>query len=265
VNPTNNTAFTPTANTTSRLDIVKASSGSGSYGSIFTDSAFSQSGTLTATQQYSIGADDSAGQVTLRIKFTPDVSGTYTFLVSTPNAVADVTALPTTGVTSSYYDASTVDTSAAFGVTTGATATAITLSAVTAAPAALSTGVPAQIIKITMAGGTSLASGETLTVTTTGSATLGVATATSASAATSYVISSCASTCYFRVDDTVSESVTTTVTGSGTLSSTVTSSIGTTFTASGTAIAITAAPVSTDTSLVAASAHQHQLQLQLMH
>jgi len=135
VNPTNNTAFTPTANTTSRLDIVKASSGSGSYGSIFTDSAFSQSGTLTATQQYSIGADDSAGQVTLRIKFTPDVSGTYTFLVSTPNAVADVTALPTTGVTSSYYDASTVDTSAAFGVTTGATATAITLSAVTAAPA----------------------------------------------------------------------------------------------------------------------------------
>jgi len=89
INPTNSTAFNPTANTSSRLDIVKASSGSGSYGDLLSASTYSAAGSLTASQMYTIGADDSAGQITLRIKFTPDVSGTYTFLVSTPNAIAD--------------------------------------------------------------------------------------------------------------------------------------------------------------------------------
>jgi hypothetical protein len=51
----------------------------------------------------------------------------------------------------------------------------------------------------------------------------------------------------------VAEAVTITVAGSGTLSNTVTSSIGTSFTLSGTAIAITAAPDADDTTYVAYS------------
>jgi len=256
VNPTRATAFTPTANTASRLTIVKASSGSGSFGDLFAAASFSAAGTLTAAQQYTLSADDSLGQITLRVAFTPDVSGTYTFLVSAPNAQGDIVGLPASG--GHYYTANSADTSIAYSVTTAAQTTTATLAAVTAAPAALAAGTPGQIVKLTL--GAPLGAGETITVTRTGSATLGSATATSANTGTSIVIGAggdiacTTTTCYFRVDNTVAETVTLTATGSGTLPATVTSSLGVTFTLSAaTAPTATAGITTDDTSVVAAS------------
>jgi hypothetical protein len=261
VNPTRATAFTPTANTADRLTIVKASSGSGSYGDLLSVASFSAAGTLTASQQYTLSADDSAGQITLRVTFTPDVSGTYTFLVSAPNATTDIVGLPAVsgGVGSGYYTAKSADTSVAYSVTTSAQTTTATLSAVTPAPAALAAGTPGQIVKLTLAA--PLGSGESVTITTTGSAKLGSATSASANTGTSVVIAqsggdiACTSTsCYFRVDNTVAETVTVTATGSGTLPATVTSALGVAFTLSdATAPTATAGLLTDDTSIVAAS------------
>jgi trimeric autotransporter adhesin len=262
VNPTRATAFTPTANTASRLTIVKASSGSGSYGDLLSAASFSAAGTLTASQQYTLSADDSAGQITLRIAFTPDVSGTYTFLVSAPNAQSDIIGLPAVsgGVGGAYYTANSADTSVAYSVTTSAQTTTATLSALTPSPASLAAGTPGQIVKLAL--GAPLGAGESITVTTTGSAKLGSSTASSANTGTSVVIAAsggdiaCTTTsCYFRVDNTVAETVTVTATGSGTLPATVTSALGVTFTLSdSTAPTATAGLLTDDTSIVAASA-----------
>jgi len=245
-NPTQS-AYTGATNngSTKQLAWATAASGSGSYGTLA--QAYSTSGNATATAQYTLGGDDAAGQVTLRIAFIPDVSGAYSFLVSTPGSISASSVY-------TVYTASTSDLSTAFAISTGSAATAITLTATTAAPAALAAGVPGQIIKVSL-GSTALGSGETLLVTTTGSATLGAVTTSGANSATSYTISSCSSSgCYFRVDNTVGENVTVTVTGSGTLSNAVTSSIGVTFTLSdATAPTATAAKGALDTSLVSAT------------
>jgi hypothetical protein len=255
VNPTNSTAFTPTANTSSRLDFALASSGSGSFGDLLA-TKYSAAGSLTAATMYTLSANDSAGQITLRVKFTPDVSGTYTFLVSTPNAIADVTGSPAGGA--HFYTANSADTATAYSVTTASATTTATLSAVTASPAAGAAGTAGQIVKVTLTA--PLGAGETLTVTGTGSATLGAVNAgtttlTSLVIATSGGDVACTTTsCYFRVDNTVGENVTVTITGSGTLAQTVTSSLGVTFTKSDTtAPTATAGLVTDDTSMTTAS------------
>jgi len=257
VNPTNSTAFTPSANTSSRLTFSKPTSGSGSFGDLLSAASFSTSGSLTAAQQYTISSNDSPGQITLRVAFTPDVSGTYTFLVSTPNAISDVVGLPTAG--GYYYGANSADTAVSYSVTTAAQTTTATLSAMTPAPAALAAGTPGQILKVAL--GAPLAVGESVTITTTGSAKLGSATNASANTGTSLVIAqsggdvNCTSTsCYFRVDNTVAETVTVTATGSGTLPATVTSQLGVAFTLSdSTAPTATAGITTDDKSKIAAS------------
>ena len=226
------------------LDILAGTSGSGSFGAITAD-AYSTSGSATASVMYTINAADSAGQITLRVGFKPDVSGTYTFLVSTPNAISDVTGSP--AADAAYYSAKSDDTSTAFSITTTGTATGITLAAVTTG-APSGTGQFGQIFKLTPTIGatnTLLGSTETITLTTgdssvtfaeahntvaSGTATLVVARGTTGWSGGSF---------YFRVDNSsaTSESVSITATGSGTLSSAVTSAIGTTFTA------VSAAPV----------------------
>jgi len=71
-NPTQG-AFTGVTNdAAARLNVAAASSGSGSYGSISAQS-YSTSGNATASAQYTINANDSAGQITLRVGFKPDV------------------------------------------------------------------------------------------------------------------------------------------------------------------------------------------------
>jgi len=259
-NPTQS-AFAPTANTNARLDIRAASSGSGSFGSI-TAASYSATGSATASVQYTIGANDSAGQITLNVRYVPDVSGSYTFLVSTPIAV--VATLPSDGV--NFYSATANDLSASFTLATGSTPATVTLTNVSGSPAALAAGTPGAIIKATL--NSPLGSNESLLITTTGSATLTTtltdtagATGTSLTLTTSNFTSSNGTAAYFRVDNTVGENVTVTATGNGLLASTVTGSVGVTFVlspSSTTAIASTlgktGATTTTNDGLVAATA-----------
>jgi hypothetical protein len=127
-NPTQS-AFTGVTNYASsgvgvNLDIVAASSGSGSFGTIGAKS-HSTSGSATATVMYTIGANDSAGQVTLRVSYKPDVSGAYALLVSAPTLISQVTGSPATD--GAYYSASAQHTAASFALSTGSSPTAITL------------------------------------------------------------------------------------------------------------------------------------------
>jgi len=260
-NPSAPSGFTAGANSGSILEWNAASSGSGSYGSLRAD-AFSAAGNATATSVYTIGADDTKSQITLRVEFTPDVAGTYTFLVSTPNALTDV--IGDADSASHYYTPSSADTSTSFSLTTASAPTTMTLSALTPSPAALAAGgVPGQIVKITL--GAPLGSGEKITLTTTGSATFQAPQDAADNTLTTWVIgeagasgtnATCSSTaCYVRVDNIAGETVTVTATGSGTLASSLTSSLGITFTLSdATPPTWTAAKLSTDTSLAAASA-----------
>jgi hypothetical protein len=252
-NPTQ-LAYTGVDNrTTKHLDIVAATSGSGSYGTIDME-AYSSSGTATATVQYALGANDSSGQITLLIKYTPDTSGAYTFLVSTPSTVAQVIGLPADA--GAYYTPSSAHLSAAFAVTTGSSPTTLALSNISGAPGALAAStIPGAVIKVTLSG--PLGSGESINVTTTGSATLTADLTAATSTLTSLAITTCATTCYFRVDNTAGETVTVTATGNGVLSSSVTGSVGVTFTVSTATAAVTAsktgATTTTNAGLVSAS------------
>jgi len=238
-NPTQS-AYNPAANTSAKLTIDKATSGSGSFGTLWTP-VYSSSGSLTAVATYVVSASDSVGQATLRVGFNPDVSGTYTFLASTPNALADVTTNVTSGTTSGYYTASASDTSTAWSVTTKSTATSVALAAVTTGAASGSAEF-GTIHKLTLSDGTSstlLSSTETVTLSSTDSSVkFATAHDTVANGAASLVVTRDTlgwynGAFYFRVDNsaTTSESVTITATGSGTLSSAITSSIGIAFTA----------------------------------
>jgi hypothetical protein len=262
VNPTNATAYVGANNRTSsggvstgtHLDIVAASSGSGSFGATSLRS-YSTSGSATASVMYTIGANDSTGQVTLRVRYTPDVSGAYTLLVSTPNAISDVVGTPVQDA--AYYTASSADTSAAFAVSTGTSPTTLALSNISGNPGALAAStIPGAVIKVTLSG--PLGSGESISVSTTGSATLTGTITDASSTATSLSITSCATTCYFRVDNTVGETVTVTASGNGLLSTAVTGSVGVTFAVSTATAAVTAsktgATTTTNAGLVTATA-----------
>jgi trimeric autotransporter adhesin len=265
-NPTQS-AFVGAANTNGgTLNWALGSSGSGSQGTFAITNSWSTSGNATATAQYTIGANDSPGQITLRVGFKPDVSGTYTFLVSTPNAIADVAGLPANG--GAYYTASSADTSTAFSITTRATPTALALAAVTTG-APSGTGEFGQIFRLTPSDGTAntlLGSTETITLSTGDSSVTFAATpdANPNTTATTLVVGRdttgwVGGSFFFRVDNSsaTSESVTITATGSGTLASSVSTSIGTTFTAvSATSVAFTSVDGTaggTDTSAVATS------------
>jgi len=273
-NPTQS-AFTGITNASgARLDWAIATSGSGSNGTLLSTSSWSTSGNATSTAQYTIGTDDSAGQITLRVGFKPDVSGSYTFLVSTPNAVSDVVGLPASGA--NYYSASTLDTSTAYAITTKSTATSVALTQVTSGGASGS-GEYGSIVKMCLSdasGGTLLGTGETITLTSSDSSvtfanhngavgttatTMSVINTGNAAGNTSSVSGWSGNCYYFRVDNssTTSESFTITATGSGTLSSSVTASLGMSLTAvTATSVAFTSIDGTAggdDTSAVATS------------
>jgi len=242
------------------LDIVASSTGSGSYGSITatTGRYVSTSGNATSVVQYIIGADDSPGQIVLKVNFKPDVSGTYTFLVSTPTSVSASSVV-------SGYTPSASDLSTTFSITTSGAASTATITAVTGA-ASSGAGVYGQLYALTLkdsAGApTLLSSTDSLNLTssdtsisfsTTNTSTAPAPTATSKVVARDTVGWS-GNTFYFRVDNssTTSESATITATGNGTLSSSVTASVGISFTAATeTAVAATVGLTTTEESLVA--------------
>jgi len=265
-NPTQSAYVGATNASGANLQIVAGSSGSGSFGAI-SAAVYSTSGSATAAAMYTINAADSAGQITLRVGFKPDVSGTYTFLVSTPNAISDVVGSPAGGG-AAYYTANSADTATSFAVATTGTPTGFTLAAVTSG-APSGTGEYGQIFKLTPTIGTTntlLGSTESITLTTGDSSVTFAATPDAApnTTASTLVVSRgttgwSGGSFYFRVDNsaTASESVTVTATGSGTLSSSVTASIGTTFTAvTATSVAFTSidgTAAGVDTSAVATS------------
>jgi hypothetical protein len=166
-NPTQSAYNGVANNSTNHLTWAMPSSGSGSNGTANFNSTqnWSTSGNATATAQYVIGTLDSPGQITLNVSFKPDVSGTYTFLVSTPNALADTLAVP--AANTNYYSATANDTSVSFSVTTKSAATAATLAAVTSGGASGSSEY-GNIYKLTLqdsaGAATLLGSNETITL-----------------------------------------------------------------------------------------------------
>jgi len=228
------------------------SASSGSYGSIGTVS-HSTEGNATATVAYVSGTGDTVGQLKLRVGFTPDVSGTYSILVSSPNTAA----LARTSTAANYTAGTTAnDLSTTFVVTTGSSAATATLAAVT--PAARSgASVRGQIMKLTLAdatgAATTLGSGEQIVLSSNDSSVgfalvdAAVSTASTLTVTSSTTKGWVGSTFYFRVDNssTTDESVTITATGGGTLSSSVTTNVGTSFTAAASTAA--AATVGKDT------------------
>jgi hypothetical protein len=246
--------------TGANLDITTAASGqSGSFGSIAaTARRVSTSGSATATVMYTSNTGDSVGQLKLRLAFKPDVSGSYSILVSTPRTVS-------ASSVASAYTASAADLSTTVALSTTSSATTVTLAAVTGA--ARSGAAPlGQIFKMTLTdsagNATLLGSTENITLTSNDTSVyIGDATSSSQLTATSLVVARDTTgwegnTFYFRVDNssTTDESVTLTATGGGTLSSTVTASIGTSFTAAtATAQAATVGIDSLDTTMVAST------------
>jgi len=214
---------------------------SGSFGSLG-NPEYSASGNATASAVYTINAYDSAGQITLRAQFKPDVSGSYTIGVSTPNAISDVSGNADTDANTQYYTYSSSDTATSFTVTTTGSATSATLTQLTTG-AGSGSSLKGTIFKLALSDGTNstiLGSAESITISSSDSS---VSFATPGgnvdTAATSLVLTGAASgylaggAYYFRVDNssTTSESVTITATGSGTLSSAVTTNAGIAFTA----------------------------------
>jgi len=165
-NPTQSAYVGATNASGANLQVLAGSTASGSFGAI-SDAVYSTSGSATAAAMYTINANDSAGQITLRVGFKPDVSGTYTFLVSTPNAISDVVGSPAAGGTA-YYTANSADTATSFSIATTGTATGFTLAAVTSG-APSGSAEYGQIFKLTPTIGTTntlLGSTETITLTT---------------------------------------------------------------------------------------------------
>jgi hypothetical protein len=239
-NPTQS-AFTGVTNASgaSLKWAVGPTAASGSFGTLG-NQQYSTSGNATASAVYTINAYDSAGQITLRAQFKPDVSGTYSIGVSTPNAISDVTgdADSATG----YYTYSASDTATSYSVTTTGAATSATLTQLTTG-AGSGSSLKGTLFKLSLSDGTNstiLGSSESITLssndTSVSFATPGgdVNTATTSlvltGAASGYLLGG---SYYFRVDNsaTTSESVTITATGSGTLSSSVTTNAGIAFTA----------------------------------
>jgi len=238
-NPTQS-AFTGITNGSGvRLNWALASSGSGSYGSLG-NAQYSTSGSATATAVYTINASDSAGQITLRVGFKPDVSGTYSFLVAAPNATTDI--IGDADSATGYYTPSSSDTATSYTITTTGSATSATLTAVTTG-AGSGSGIRGTIYKLALSDGTSstiLGSTESMTLTSSDtSVSFASVYGAVSTSTTSLVITGGDNTYlsggsyYFRVDNssTTSESVTITASGSGTLSSSVTASSGIAFTA----------------------------------
>jgi len=62
----------------------------------------------------------------LRVKYTPDVSGSYTVLVSTPTLISQVTGSPADDA--AYYTPSSAHLAASFAATTGSSPTTLALS-----------------------------------------------------------------------------------------------------------------------------------------
>jgi hypothetical protein len=241
-NPTQ-AAFTGITNASgARLKWAVGPSGtSGSFGSLG-NPEYSSSGNATASAVYTLNDYDSAGQITLRAQFKADVSGTYTFGVSTPNAIGDVTGNADTDANATYYSYSSSDTATSYTITTTGTATSATLTQLTTGPGS-GASVKGTLFKLSLSDGTNstiLGSSESITLSSNdtsvsfatpgGSVTTGDTSIVLTGAASGYLSSG---SYYFRVDNssTSSESVTITATGSGTLSSSVTTNAGIAFTA----------------------------------
>ncbi len=258
------------------LKFAQVASGSGSNGTLLAVSSslgYSSTGSATAIAQYAIGTLDSVGQVTVNVAFKPDVAGVYTFLVSTPNAITDVSAVPATNNT--FYTPTANDTSISYAITTKGQATAATLAAVTTGGAS-GTGEYGNIYKLTLTdsagSATLLGTSETITLTSSDtSVTFANHDAAPGTTATSMVVNSSGNAAggtngwvgnsfYFRADNssTTSESFTITATSSGVFTTSFTASLGASLTAvTATSVAFTSIDGTSgglDTSAVATSA-----------
>jgi hypothetical protein len=213
----------------------KASTGSGSYGTIGTDSdgtsddgnnLYNSVGTgsdgvndWTTVGGYKLATGDSTTSVSLRLNFQPDASGSYNILVvlgTAANASYDV-ASELNGATSSNLTTNLTSSVGTFA--TGSTPTTATLAAVTTG--APEDGTTGALWKITLDG--ALGTSETIKLTSNSSTvtfkkhngtTLTNATLTSADFS--------AGVGYFTVQNTAAETATITATGTGLLSSSVT-------------------------------------------
>jgi hypothetical protein len=154
---------------------------------------------------------DSLGYMTVYVKIKPDVAGTYSVLVATNDTGVD-------GYTAG-------DPSATFSVSTGSTPTSVTLTDV--AGGLIAGGPAGRLVKVSLPTGTTLAGNENFTVTTSGAGAL--AKGYTSTSYTDTTVSLTASdftngVAYIQLRNTGSaaQTISLTVTGSGSLSSNVT-------------------------------------------
>jgi hypothetical protein len=232
---TNSGAVAATAASTN-LNWTAASNGSGSFGSVTTDTDNSVSGSVVTTgvenwaaaNVYTTGAADTATTMTLNLTFTPDQAGTYQILIASGNnagaydTAAELVALTTAAVVQNL-NTGTVN------ITTAGAPTTVTLAAVTTgAPKSGATGA---LYKATLNG--SLAAEEKIVLSSTSTtvtfkdhagAALTVANTLRPNEFTNGVA-------YFTVQNSVAETATITATGGGLLSAITSSATFTTTTA----------------------------------
>ena len=218
-------------NGTGEILWANGSSGSGSFGAAISNtysSGDAESGldkdNWTAIGEYDTSTSDTATTITLNLKFTPDVAGTYTIVVGAGSNTA--------GATVGDYDtAANIEAAALSALVTYLPVTTITVSTsgapTTATLTAVTTGAPEDsavgaLYKVTLNG--TLSDTEKLNLTST-STTVTFKEHTGATAKTQLIYSDFVNgVAYFTAQNTVAETATITVTGGGLLSTSVTSS-----------------------------------------
>jgi hypothetical protein len=221
-------AVTSAAATSSTFYWGTGSSGSGSNGVLTagsTTAGFNAAGqaadgsnNYSTAATYGLTALDLAGQITLRLNFTPDVAGSYTILFTSQpvgNAITNENAArQTTAVLAGY-------TSASVTITTGAPATTVALSSrATSSPTGTSSNTGGVLLKVVP--NTPLSGAESITLTgstTTVTFSDSVLTAGDFSTGSAYV----------NVHNSAAETISVTATQSGSLTTLTPSSIALTY------------------------------------
>jgi hypothetical protein len=239
-------AVTSAAATSSTFYWGTASSGSGSNGVLTagsTTAGFNLAGqsadgsnNYSTAATYGVATGDLAGQITLRLNFTPDVAGSYTILFATQPAGAAIT-------NANVARQSTADiagyTAASVTITTGAPATTVALSSrATSSPTGTSSTTGGVLLKVVP--NTPLSGAESITLT---------GSTTTVSFSDSVLVASDFSTgsAYVNVHNSAAETISVTATQSGTLTTLTPSSIALTYVTDSTQGAPTIGVLSTDT------------------
>jgi len=206
----------------------------GNVGILGTNTAWTDS--VTVGSIFTSAASSSATKsAAFNVSFTPDVAGAYTILVSTEGIASQAALTALAGVGTPYTAG---DASASYTVSTGATATTVTLAAVTGSAIKTGTITQGQVFKATIkdaAGAVAqLGVNETITFAKTsgagtvlmqGVSTANVAIGTSGASYTATSADFISGVGYFRFANDTAETAVITATGSGLLSSTVTGTI----------------------------------------